>query len=530
MDDKFITIDDTFPNESLAGVGVEDDSPTFEGIPEEDLALEGVEEGTSSDLGDDEEVEVEEPIVDGRELLRKEMDTALRSGSAIGKELQSTFSEEERITSVLNLKSDSFSIELGTVNLMELSPTVPLKESRRQTYKGLTQTVKELGILTPIHVMYTESYKRYLDKGDFSTPWSKEEDGDKYILIDGFRRVWAGLTNKLSDAPAVIWSFDDMDLAMEMLTPLSLLLNKSQKHDWKEIWGLYQILESTSLMTPSTLEYLLQLDAGDAMKLKDVVLAEYPEIKEELFAGTKTLQQCYNNLQKMRKEEDRLDVEDQKGLSDIEGADEVVGDVTEGEGQLSKEEVKKILEFDESDIENISDDEFIELAGKEDDGVSIDRRQGEDIPKELKQAALARDNYSCQVSHTGLDSGLKMTMAMAVLQVHHIIPLYLGGKNTLDNLVTLRMDIHTWVHVIERLGGKIGMSPDEFRQLDEVEKRDLFGALRYAKVIVDEAKRQGKSIVDKSLQDASRRASSFKMPGTDLKENMDAIGSGSSED
>ena len=136
-------------------------------------------------------------------------------------------------------------MELGKVSLLDLSPTVPLKESRKQTYKGLTQSVRELGILTPIHVMYTEGYKQYLkdvEDGYETEEWSKEEFGDKYILIDGFRRVWAGITNKMSVAPAVIWDFTDMDLAMELLVPLSLLLNRSQHRDWRETWDLYQIL------------------------------------------------------------------------------------------------------------------------------------------------------------------------------------------------------------------------------------------------------------------------------------------------
>jgi len=518
--------------EELDVIGLEEEDldgmSDLVGLDEEDY--EDYEEEPTEGVAYDSEKELEEPIeevieesTDGRDLLRQEMASAVSANTSIAQEYQATFTEEERITSVLNLRSDSFSVSVGVVNLLELSPTLPLKESRRQTYKGLTQSVKELGILTPIHVMLTEGYKNYLAEGDFSEPWTKEEFGDKYILIDGFRRVWAGVTNKIKEAPAVIWDFKDMDLAVDLLVPLSLLLNKTQHRDWKETWGLYQILETTSLMTPATLEYLLQLQPGDAMKLKDVMLCEYEDVKEDLLREAKSLQQCYNALQKLRKEENQLDLDDQRGLSEVEGAEGVVGDMTSGNGQLSYEEVRKLLEFDDADIENMTDEEFIDLAGGKDDGVVIDRRAGEDIPKELKQAALARDNYSCQISNTGLNTGLKMTMAMSVLQVHHIIPLYLGGKNTLDNLVTLRMDLHTWVHVIERLGGKIGMSPEEFKQLDKVDKRDLYGALQYGKIIVDEAKRQGKSTTDKALQKASYEATRFKMPGTDLKENMEAI-------
>ena len=91
----------------------------------------------------------EEPRPD----LRAEMQQAIDSGSSIASEYQATFTEAERISTVLNLRSDSFTITHGTVSMRELSPTLPLKESRKQTFKGLTQSVKELGILTPIHVM-----------------------------------------------------------------------------------------------------------------------------------------------------------------------------------------------------------------------------------------------------------------------------------------------------------------------------------------------------------------------------------------
>ena len=512
-EDEIIEDDELTPEElALYGLSEEeDDDSDYEELTSEDL-----------EVAEPEEVQKTEEV-DGRDLLHEEVANEISKDSSIAQEYQASFTEEERITSVLNSRSDSFKVSHGVVSLLELSPTLPLKESRRQTYKGLTQSVKELGILTPIHVMLTEGYKSYLEAGDFSEPWTKEEFGDKYILIDGFRRVWAGLTNKMTEAPAVIWDFKDMDLAMELLTPLSLLLNKTQHRDWKETWGLYQILETTSLMTPATLEYLLQLQPGDAMKLKDVMLCEYDEVREDLLRESKTLQQCYNTLQKLRKEENQLELDDQRGLSEVEGADGVVGDMTSGEGQLSYNEVKKLLEFDDEEIENLSDEDFEDLAGKEDEGVVIDRRKGEDIPRELKQAALARDNYTCQISGTGLDGGLSMTLALSILQVHHIIPLYLGGKNTLDNLVTVRMDLHTWIHVAERLGGKIGMSPEQFKAMEFEKKKELYGALQYGKLIVDEIKRQGKSVTDKALQQASYEATRFKMPGTDLKENVAAI-------
>ena len=78
----------------------------------------------------------------------------------------------------------------------------------------------------------------------------------------------------------------------------------SRKHSWKEIWDLYRILELQHSLTPGVLEYLLQLEGGDAMKLKDVMLCDYEEVKAALMNNEKNLEACYKMLQKLRKEED----------------------------------------------------------------------------------------------------------------------------------------------------------------------------------------------------------------------------------
>lgn len=455
--------------------------------------------------------------------LHKEMNEAIANGSQIGKELIQTFGEEERFANTIGLGSDGFETRFSMIPTDSLAPLLPLKESRESTYKGLGQSVRELGVLTPIHVMESENYKRFLEEGHDDSEWNREEFGDKYILIDGFRRVWAAIGAHLAYIPAIIWKFQDMDQAMDIIIPLSMMLTRGTKRNIKETWGLFQLLEETSTLNPSTLEYLLQLEPGDAMRLKDVMMSEYVTLKYDLMNEKKTLKQAYNILNKYRKEQDELDREEQHGLSEIEASQGLVLETTESGEQRSYQEIRDILNIDDEDIENMTDDDFIALAGKEGEGIEIDRRKGEDIPRELKQAALARDNYTCQVSGTGLDANIPMTMGLSVLQVHHIIPLYLGGKNVLENLITLRMDIHTWVHVIERLNGKLGISRDTFEKLDKQEQKHLKGALELAKKITEEAKRQGRSTADRSLQQASYRATQFKMPGTDLKENVEAI-------
>lgn len=55
--------------------------------------------------------------------------------------------------------------------------------------------------------------------------------------------------------------------------------------------------------------------------------------------------------------------------------------------------------------------------------------------KTLKDKALKRDDFICQKCKLKDKTGIK-------LEAHHIIPLYLGGKDDLDNLITLCFDCH----------------------------------------------------------------------------------------
>ena len=53
----------------------------------------------------------------------------------------------------------------------------------------------------------------------------------------------------------------------------------------------------------------------------------------------------------------------------------------------------------------------------------------------LKLKAAKRDNFTCQKCKFQDKTGIK-------LEAHHIIPLYLGGKDTLENIITLCFDCH----------------------------------------------------------------------------------------
>ena len=439
------------------------------------------------------------------------MEEDLRANPALMDEYENTFDSEEKIANALKVSKGDFTLDVGVIDFDSLLIPDFVKAGRKETYLGLSTSVAEIGIVHPVHVMISESYSEWAS-GD------KEEEfeGYKYILLDGFRRVWGGYKNGLTRCNAVIWDFKDKDRGNELSTVLSLVLNKIQKRSWAETWYLYQLLEVQSAMTPGTLEYLLQLEPGDAMKLKDIMSCEYPDVKEDLLSNKKTITQAYNMLQKYRKEEDQLLKEDNQGIADLEQAEGVIEQANDE--KLSNEEVKEILEMEDNFDGELSDEDFDELMGNniEDERQTVGERHP--LDPALRAAVLQRDGYCCQI--TGRGKGLPAPIALSILNVHHKIPVHAGGTDTMDNLITVCLDAHTLIHVIERNMGKLGMSKEDFDDLDEEEQTFIKGVMKVARIAVEANKRCGKS-----REQVRREAEvpKFMMPGVVQKENLKAI-------
>lgn len=424
-------------------------------------------------------------------------------GSDLEQEYDQSFSGEERVQNFLKLTSNAFTRRIETIKIKQIGFTEPVKQGRQHTMTGLTSLIKDLGVLTPIHVM--------------TVPEESEDDDYKYVLIDGLRRIFGALKNGQEEINAVVWDFEDKDKGADLALYIGLLLNRQQRRDWAEIWHLYQVLEAQSPITPGTLEYLLQLQSGEAMKLKDVMLCNYDEVKELLVTGQKDLEACYKMLAKLRKEEDKLAMEDATGVSDsVEGAEDLAGDNTGEQGQLSEQDVLELLEMADSFDENVSDEDFDSLNT----GVSDSQAGGERHPLDpaLKSAVLKRDNFKCQCC------GFGGAAALGVLAVHHKLPVHTFAKGQptdyMENLTTLCLNHHILVHVAERNGGKLHMTKEEFEQYSESEQLALKKCLGLAKIAVEAARRRNMSIEDvrKATSDAIRHP----MPGTGLPDNTRA--------
>lgn len=423
---------------------------------------------------------------------------------------------DDSIASVMELNKGNFKIDMGAISISDIVIPTPIKDSRKETYLGLMRSVEELGVLVPIQVMVSEGFAEYVE--DEGTEEGYE--GPKYVLLDGLRRIFALKKNGLDRVNAVIYDFDDKDKGSDMINIISSILNKTQRKSWSEIWYMYQVLEGQSALTPGNIEYLLQLEPGDAMRLKEIMTRkdEFPEPAEDLLSKKKTLQQAYNMLNKLMKEQDQLAKEDISGVSDIDETEGVVNE--EGsDNKLSDDEVKEILDMEDSFDGDLSEEDFDELMGNNlpDDRQTVGDRHP--LDPALKAATLLRDGYCCQACGAG--KGYPMKYALSFLQSHHKISVANSGVDTEENIVTLCQNCHTTVHTLLKSGMKFGISKEEFDKLPESTKNTMKNVMRIARIDWEAGKRLGKNKDD--FRRDNLNSSKFKMPGTDLSENMKAI-------
>lgn len=417
--------------------------------------------------------------------------------SDLMQEYDNSFSGDEKVQNLLKLTSSAFTRTFESIQISQIGFTQPVKQGRHNTMTGLTATVRDLGVLTPIHVMKVAE--------------EAEDDDYKYVLLDGLRRIFAALKNGQKEINAVVWNFEDKDKGADLALYITLLLNRQQKRDWQEIWDLYQVLEAQSPITPGTLEYLLQLEPGDAMKLKDVMLSEYDEIKTELISEKKTLEAAYKALAKARKEEDALLKEDNTGVaSEVEGAQDLTGD--NQVEQLSEEDVKRLLDMADEDID-INDEDFgtINKGVYDADVQKVGERKI--IDPAIKQATFQRDKFKCRCCGTG---GVAF---LGTLVWHHIVPVAAHGPDTVENGLTLCDSCHIQVHVFQKQGGKAQMTREQFDEYSEQEQKRIREILKFAKIAAEACKSKGLNKED--IQNATKIK--HRMPGEDLKTTQEAF-------
>lgn len=524
----------------------EDDEEDYEDEDEdEDYNPLDDEEATETNLFDeeDEDDEVEEEEVEEEEttfdpLDEDEEDTFEENESE--EEDQTLLTEEEEdepvsitepklsvdsIEEFMNLDRSKYTIQHGNVLFKELVVKKTMNDTRKDTKAGLVKSIQEVGILTPIHVMITKEYDSYLREQKDTT---YEFQGPKYILLDGYRRVYNGIKVGLDGCYATIWNFSDKDYGEDFSLILSAILNKNQKHSINETWELIQKIQKSIPVANRTLDSLLQLENGDTNKLAEIMTCEYPDVIDSVVTGKKTISQGYNALKKLWDEEDQGSRDDKIGVSDFDKEHKMVDTENNGGEAEDEEETfepRKVLSDDEvSEIlgmtDKYSDDDLMEAYDgmlKEPPVEVQDTKHRHPLSKDIKAETLRRDNYKCICCGAG--EGLPLKYALAILQSHHIISVGNGGPDTKENIATVCPNCHTLIHTLLWADGVF--SKADFDALPAKEKDRMRKILKYASMDYQAAKKRGKT--SKDIKEDNKHHSTFKMPGTDLAENKKAL-------
>lgn len=435
------------------------------------------------------------------------------------------------VNDVVTVKSDTYSVHYTHISLDQVVGTKPIKDYRADTYSGLFNVVREMKVIVPVVVTPLAEYADFLaDNNNITTGAEADElgyAGPRYRVLDGWRRIFASLKNGYDEIPAVVITFHDTEVGRDLGTLMHLVLNRVQKHTWAETWAMLKVMEESYSLTPSMLDWLLLLEPGDSMRLKEVMLAEYPEVTEDFLAGKKDLARSYKALEKLRKAEANPTAgDDDRKISSVDEAGGLAAADTE-DAPLSDEEVKNLLEMgdelrevrdllnkeadtDDADIadENYGGDPIPENAaeqvgfeggdddedmfGEVDENTVQDTKDRKPLSKELRTAILARDEFTCQAC--GYGKGITSMVHLGQLEAHHKTSVYVGGSDAMSNFVTLCQRCHGLVHILAGFNAKIGMTKEEFENVPDNDQTMFRVCIKLAKVILKAEEETGKAL------------------------------------
>ncbi|EQF22247.1 HNH endonuclease family protein [Clostridioides difficile CD160] len=399
--------------------------------------------------------------------------------------------ELKEVLSVVKYKSQK---ELKTININNIVTSEYKKISRSNTIMGLTSVVSNMGILNPIIVISLE------DKDD--------NGNEQYLLLEGLRRIYASMRNELDEISAIVLRFDNEDIekVLEIASILSAILNRSEKHTAKELWEQINLIEEANDITPALIEYLYQLQSGEVMKIKDIMLSEYKEIKDNLLNGDLSIEKAYNKLKSERKKENKLNKEEKLNKEDTSSFNSNLIDDKEDKNLLSADKVREVLDLKNEDIEDKDLDE-LNKSKKIRENIVQDVNNREIMDKNIKTAIFMRDDFTCQCCGRGGKRWL------GILVGHHIVPVYLGGNDTEENGLTLCSNCHIILH--DYLFGNV---PNDMNNLSKEEQQIFKNIFKYGNIALKAQEIVG---MDRKTMKKNDSYNKYPYPGKNLKINQE---------
>lgn len=338
--------------------------------------------------------------------------------------------------------------KLTYIDIANIAVTQRIRKAT--SVEDLVKSIKSTGLLKPVFVAPTSA------------------DG-VYVLLDGYRRLIACAKAGRRSIPCVI----NTKVSVPDIPVLEAMYNHQKSYSIKEMIDYIDYLEKEKgIMSASMIEYLLQMNSGDYTKLKDLLNDNDEDIISKMMEGQYTIDQAFKKLEQRRKKESAEEKDQRKAQKAYEDDPESSmsaiadsGDSVDDGAQLTDDEIKG-LAINASDINDIEEESLGELIkqGNEVSGFKPhkqDPKYRERLDPTLRKSVLARDKNTCQICN--MISGMEFT---EVLDVHHIIEVYLGGSDAIENLITACTVCHKLIHLHAR--GELNIRPES--EMNEAEK------------------------------------------------------------
>ena len=386
-----------------------------------------------------------------------------------------------------DLKNEYF--ELKYIDIEKISAVRRIRKNKK--VDGLIKSIKETGLLMPIVVAptATEGY---------------------YVLLSGFRRLIACSRLKMKKVPCII----NTAINVPEIPIIEALYNHYTPYTIPEIIDYIEYLEKEkSVMSAPLIEYLLQLESGDYAKLKDLLNDNDEDIISKLKKGEFTISQAFRKLEQRRRKESKTEKEYKKATKvydeEKESAEKIkgAGEVVKGR-ELSENEIKTLafmgnnIDEDERTLEEMIED------GKKMDGFQPKvQKTGERelVDPALRKAVMERDRNTCRCCEEGGPEYIDVN------DFHHVVPVFLGGEDSIDNAICVCVKCHKLIHLYAR--GQLYLT--EIDKMEENERKKFKRIIKYGEIIRKGMMMQGMKVEEYKQKD-NIKAIGRQMPG---KEN-----------
>ena len=376
-----------------------------------------------------EEADFEEDESDEKDNADTEDDEDSDEINNIADGSNSSFLDSDGNLSVMNKGNAEDTFELKILPFDSISVSKRVRSGTN--VDDLLQSIKSTGLLNPIVVAPTAT------------------DG-MYVLIDGYRRIIACAKAGITTVPAIV----NNKIKTAEIPIVEAMYNHKKQYTMRDIVDYIEYLEKEKNITnPSLIEFLMELDNGDYNKLKDILTDDDEDIVTKLMNGQMTIGQAFKQLEKRRSKESKEEKDLKKAskvYADTEesGADaiEETGETGDEGSALTDEQIQS-LAIDPTQLDSDADNISLADAAKEADdtpGYEAHKQkvgEREYIDPAIKKAVMARDGSICQCCKKG------GSQFVDILDYHHILPVYLDGKDTVENGIMLCVACHRLVHL-----------------------------------------------------------------------------------